>query len=316
MVGGGKVKKKRVVVLLSTYNGEKYLEEQIESILSQKASHQIDLMIRDDGSSDGTVAILKQFEEKYPSRIRIFCGENIGYVESYFKLIKMAEGYEYYALSDQDDVWKEEKIQEAVTQCEKYPEGEPVLYASSSYLVNDKLEIMGETQKNLRGITWNNLIIQNIFPGHAQVFNDALCQILKADEDYSKIYVHDFWITCIATLYGRTIFDNQSHTLYRQHGKNAVGFGQNRFEWIRERMHRIYKNDNQKIAMQTRYFYEKYGNLLDEESKKEFERFIVSQQSFLRRLGYLFTSKVYRQKKFETFLFKLLYLFGGYNCPN
>ena len=97
--------KKKVLVLLSAYNGQTYLNEQIDSILNQKTSHQVDLLVRDDGSTDGTIAILEEYERKQPLRVRVCYEQNIGYLDSFFELIKKAEGYDYYALSDQDDVW-------------------------------------------------------------------------------------------------------------------------------------------------------------------------------------------------------------------
>ena len=108
------------------------------------------------------------------------------------------------------------------------------------------------------------------------------------------------------------IFDNQSHTLYRQHGKNTVGFGKNAIEWICERLKRIGNNDNKKIASQIQYFYEQFQEDMDEELKEKVKDFIQSQTSICKRIAYLCRTKLYRQKKFETLLFKGLYLIGGY----
>ena len=304
--------KKKVVVLLSTYNGEQYVEEQIDSILNQNTSHQVDLIIRDDGSQDQTLQILKNYETSYPSRVKVFYEDNIGYIRSFFELIKKAGGYDYYALSDQDDIWLEDKLDIAVKMCEECEYDGPLLYGSSSFLVNGNLEIFGETQKQLREMNFYNVMIQNFLPGHAQVFNDKLCKILKQDIDYSKIYVHDFWITYMATLYGKVIFDNNSHTLYRQHGENSIGFGKNTIEWFSERLKRIKKSDSKKIAAQMHFFYENYHSLLKKEEEEELIKFIKEQKNFLRRMRYVFTTKMYRQKTVETFLFKMLYLVGGY----
>ena len=304
--------KKKIVVLLSTYNGEQYVEEQIDSILNQKTSHQVDLLIRDDGSQDQTLQILKKYEAEYPLRVKVYFENNIGYIRSFFELIRKAEGYDYYALSDQDDIWLEDKLDIAVNMCEECRCEEPLLYGSSSFLANGKLEIVGETQKQLKEMNLYNIIIQNFLPGHTQVFNDKMCKILKQDIDYSKIYVHDFWITYMAALYGRVIFDNNSHTLYRQHGENSIGFGKNSIEWLIERLKRIRKNDNRKIAIQINYFYEKYHSQLPTAEREEISNFITEQRHFLRRLRYVFTTKMYRQKTVETLLFKMLYLIGGY----
>ena len=230
-------------------------------------------------------------------------------------MIRRAEGYDYYALSDQDDIWMEDKIETAISRCDACEYEGPLLYASSSFLVNEQLEVMGETQKNLKGLSWDNALIQNIFPGHAEVFNDELCRILKTQVDCSRIYVHDFWIMYVAMLYGKTLFDNESHTWYRQHGTNTVGFGKNRLEWIIGRLKRIGHNDNKKIAEQIHYFYEKYHDDMDVELRSSVKDFICSQKSFWTRASYLCRTKLYRQKRFETILFKILYLFGGYKLP-
>ena len=304
--------KNNILVLLSSYNGEKYIKEQIDSILNQKTEYEVDLLIRDDGSTDGTRNILKEYKETYADRVQIVYGENIGYIRSFFELIKMADGHKYYALSDQDDVWLENKLDAAVKMCDEENTELPLLYGSSSCLVNTALEPFGETQKQLREITFYNTIIQNFFPGHTQVFNEPLCQLLKKEIDYSKIYVHDSWITNIAILYGKVIFDNHSYTLYRQHGSNEVGFGKGIVGWIQERIKRVKKNDNKKYSEQIHYFYEECHRDMDESQKNEMKKFIDSQVSWIKRVRYLFVTKMYRQRTFETVLFKLLYVSGGY----
>ena len=108
------MKSRRILVLLSAYNGEKYISAQIESILHQKIEHQVDLLIRDDGSNDDTLNILQEYETKYPDRIKVVEGKNIGYIKSFFWLIQEANGYDYYSLSDQDDVWLDNKLDIAV----------------------------------------------------------------------------------------------------------------------------------------------------------------------------------------------------------
>ena len=126
--------KKKIVVLLSTYNGEKYLQEQIDSILNQKSSHQIDLMVRDDGSSDGTIEILKFYEEQYPARVKVNFEKNIGYIHSFFELIREAEGYDYYALSDQDDIWYPEKMERMLRAIEDYGDTPTMVFSDFSML--------------------------------------------------------------------------------------------------------------------------------------------------------------------------------------
>ena len=218
------MKSRRILVLLSAYNGEKYISAQIESILHQKIEHQVDLLIRDDGSNDDTLNILQEYETKYPDRIKVVEGKNIGYIKSFFWLIQEANGYDYYSLSDQDDVWLDNKLDIAVKYLEQEDSKIPLLYASTSYLVHDDLIPFGTTQKKKREITFYNTIIQNFLPGHEQVMNQALLDELKKPINYAKIYVYDSWITNVAMVKGKIIFNNDSRLLTKWYLKVSIAF--------------------------------------------------------------------------------------------
>ena len=122
------IEKPTVVVLMSTYNGAAHLEEQIESIINQEDVN-VRLIIRDDGSKDDTVALAKKYTDE------VIEGSNLGYRYSFLELIRNAPDADYYALSDQDDIWKPQKLVSATKMIEKqesnFGESHPVLYASS-----------------------------------------------------------------------------------------------------------------------------------------------------------------------------------------
>ena len=103
------LKKPSVCVLMSTYNGEQFIREQLESICSQNGVN-VTLLIRDDGSKDNTLSILKSFEEKIPMRV-ITDGENLGPGNSFMELVYQAGDFDFYAFSDQDDIWKNNKLE-------------------------------------------------------------------------------------------------------------------------------------------------------------------------------------------------------------
>ena len=306
------MKSRRILVLLSAYNGEKYISAQIESILHQKIEHQVDLLIRDDGSNDDTLNILRKYETNYPDRIKVVEGKNIGYIKSFFWLIQEANGYDYYSLSDQDDVWLDNKLDIAVKYLEQEDNKIPLLYASTSYLVHDDLIPFGTTQKKKREITFYNTIIQNFLPGHEQVMNQVLLDELKKPIDDTKIYVHDSWITNVAMVKGKIIFNNDSFVYYRQHQNNEVGFGEGKIGWFKERVKRIRNNDNKKYAMQINYFFEVYADSLNRQEHEELKNFIESNKKLLSRFSYICHSQLYRQSARQTMLFRILYLFGGY----
>ncbi len=153
-------------------------------------------------------------------RVKIFAGKNIGYVKSFFTLIKMLSRskvvYDYYSLSDQDDVWKENKLKVAIGFLDLIDDSIPKLYGSASYLVDEKLNFIGVTQQKKKPLILYNTIIQNFMPGHSQVMNRQLLLKLN-DVDASQVYVHDSYITNVAVLTGIVVFDNNPYTYYRQH---------------------------------------------------------------------------------------------------
>lgn len=300
----------RILVLMSTYQGEQYLQEQLDSILNQ--SEPADILIRDDGSLDQTVAMLREYEQKY-SQIRVIYGKNIGVVNSFFALLKEAKDHEFYAFSDQDDVWMEDKLSCAISKLEALDSRKPALYASCSMLVDDQLHGFETTQINRRGLTFYNVLIQNLMPGHSQVFNQALVDFINAHPvDTDKVVVHDFWLALLGITFGQVVFDNTYHTYYRQHGHNEIGYGYGRFGWFTERIKRIYHAKAKEITAQNQVFYDTFHTMLTESQKNELEGFLNSQQNFIHRMRYLAHANVYRQKKSETFLFYLLYSLGGY----
>lgn len=299
---------------MSTYNGEAYIKEQLDSILQQsiKDHMQMDLFIRDDGSSDTTHAILEDYKQRHPN-ITIEYGKNIGVIASFFNMIKHANGYDYYALADQDDVWLPDKLSIGVEKLCTLHMDTPALYASCSLLVENDMQGNETTQTDRRGLTFHNVIIQNLMPGHTQIFNQALADFLNSYEfDTSRIVVHDFWIALLAISFGNIYFDNQYHTLYRQHSNNAVGYGHGAFGWLRVRIQRIRNSAAKDITRQDLYFYELFNKQLPNEHRNELHDLLYSQRNVFTRIKFLIKTKVYRQRKLETFLFYTLYLFGGY----
>lgn len=147
---------KKVQVLLSTYNGEKYLKEQIESILKQKEVD-IHLLVRDDGSSDSTIKILEEISNKN-KKITFYKGKNIGPARSFMELLKKSEEADYYSFADQDDIWEENKIISAINKLKNT--NEPELYLSALGIVNEKLENI-ETKKVSGKYTFEGEMIKN-----------------------------------------------------------------------------------------------------------------------------------------------------------
>ena len=310
-----KVQQKRVLVLMSCYNGEKYLQKQIESIMSQRGLDTVDLLIRDDGSADGTKKIIEESIKKYSDRIKFIYGNNLGYNGSFFELIRQSEGYDYYAFSDQDDVWLPDKLYVACKFLERESENVPLLYASTSYLVGDDLKPYGTTRCQKREFTIFNTLVQNICPGHTQVFNNELLALLKQNIDVSKIYVYDSWVTNTAMLYGKVCFDNQSHTYYRQHTGNQLGYGNGKIGQLITSIKHTGSGDGVKYKRQIAYFAEINKNALIEQGTfKEIKKFlaICNSRFSIRKIKSVLNCKFYRQRRIETLALYVAILLGKY----
>lgn len=211
----------RVQVLMSSYNGEKYIRDQIESILNQH-DVEVSILIRDDGSKDLTRTILSEINDK---RITCVYEENIGVKRSFLKLIAMSDpDVDYYAFSDQDDIWLEDKLITAVNILAKEDQNIPLIYGSSvSLYMND--EVIGE-QFVCPQLKLGNFLIKNYYPGCTMVFNRKLIELVNS-VDFNILKpnpLHDHWLNLVCTACGgKVLMDKEPHILYRQHEGNVIG---------------------------------------------------------------------------------------------
>lgn len=235
----------KVCVIMSTYNGEKYLEEQLETILHQ--SHvDVRVFVRDDGSADHTIAILERYSES--GRLEYVLGKNLGPAKSFMEAVQMAPEAEYYAFADQDDIWDENKLEEAIKKIKEFEEDIPVLYHSKVKVTNAIGEVIGMNGRfEQRGFLcgeWGYAV------GCTVVFNRALMNFLKKHNP--KILVmHDAWVrdVCVA-IDGKIIYDTNSYIGYRQHGNNVVGGSKGMISIIKRRIN-YYRKRPRKLQKRT-----------------------------------------------------------------
>jgi glycosyltransferase involved in cell wall biosynthesis len=210
-----------VAVLLATYNGEKYLAEQLNSIIYQKEVN-IHLYISDDGSSDQTIHIIKSFVKKYPKKIKkIFYSNYKNSAKNFLSLAKKKLNYKYYAFADQDDVWLQKKLIKAIKK------------------INLGYDLYGgrtiNTDKNLNKISYspkykyfrpsfNNALIQSFAGGNTMVFSHKIYKLLEKTDLKKKIPAHDWWTYLVTTYCGKKVYyDTVPYVLYRQHENNVNG---------------------------------------------------------------------------------------------
>ena len=210
----------RVIVLMSTYNGEKYLRTQIDSILAQE-NVIVELLVRDDGSSDQTQSILEEYRKH--GNLKWYGGANLKPAGSFMDLIQKAGKAEYYALSDQDDYWLPGKLSRAVEQIKSIKEGQPVLYCSTTTLTDENLNVIDDKRSKNELFTVKQALIGSGAAGCTMCFNQELMELIRKPHPDSRL-MHDNWIYKLCAVVDGTILkDSKSYIMYRQHGGNAIG---------------------------------------------------------------------------------------------
>ena len=211
----------RVVVLMSTYNGERFIEGQLRSIIEQLPADGL-LMVRDDGSNDFTVKRIEAFRDP---RIRLVRGENMGFARSFLTLLATTPSdAEMVMFSDQDDVWLRQKIERA-WQHLKPLTAQPALYCSAQMLVDETLQPLQVTPPWPRGPSFASSLSENIVTGCTAAFNQAALTLLQSAGVPEGVRFHDWWLYQVLSAFGTVVVDDQPTLLYRQHGANLIGHG-------------------------------------------------------------------------------------------
>lgn len=215
-----------VAVIMSTYNGEAFVKEQIDSILAQTGVD-VSLFVRDDGSSDCTKEILSEYAGKYPN-VTVSFEQNVGVGNSFMNaLYSVPDSFEYYAFADQDDIWEDVKLYEAIRLLQ---ESGKVLYASNQENTDrygNSLGMRYGADKNIH-LTPVSIIACNTLAGCTMVLKNELFLRLKDEksrpsESLLRNRIHDVWVAAVASVCGGIVYDERSFIKYRQHGNNVVG---------------------------------------------------------------------------------------------
>lgn len=280
----------KVVVLMSTYNGEKYLKEQIDSILNQSIKN-IELIIRDDGSKDSTRKILREYSEEN-DRIKVIFGENIGVEKSYRELLKYSVEADYFAFCDQDDIWLDNKIEKAIEEMNVI-KNEPVLYYSEVKAVNNNMEIIltsHYTGIDTLGSSFNTTPVI----GCTVLFNNILKRYIEKYGIAENIIMHDLYMyrLCLA-IGGHIIHDKNSYIMYRQHENNVVGISSSSLKKLK-----IYDKFKKTRRTMAKDILELYGKYISDDNKQILNKVAKfnDKMSFIEKLAYIF-DKRFKSKK-------------------
>lgn len=210
----------KINILLSAYNGEKYIAEQIQSLQEQTVKDWT-LWVRDDGSSDKTCEIVESFHND--ERIKLIKGENVGVIKSFFALLKQ-ETADYYFFCDQDDVWLPEKLELTLKEAGQHDNHSPNLYYTDLKVVNQELQVLSESMIKSQSDHANTQLVQelteNTVTGCTMMINHALAEIWQDTDD---VIMHDWYLAVAAAAKGKLIYIDRPTMLYRQHADNVLG---------------------------------------------------------------------------------------------
>ena len=214
----------KINIVMSTYNGEQFLAEQIDSI-QQQTFKDWQLLIRDDGSSDQTPEIIKSFVAQDPRIVFIneHDRENFGVIKNFFTLIKHDKA-DYYFFSDQDDVWLEDKLETMLAVARQYPDQLPLLVYTDLCVVNQNLQVMNQSMIRSQSHHANTELVQelteNTVTGGVAMINHALAEQWRT---LDNIIMHDWYLALLAAAIGKLVYIDQPGELYRQHDNNVLG---------------------------------------------------------------------------------------------
>lgn len=301
-----------LAIIMATYNGEKYLKEQLDSILNQTYDNFI-LYIRDDNSTDDTRNIINEYILKFPNKIvevkddkisKGACSNFLYALEYVYNL----NNHNIFMFSDQDDVWLREKIEITLNEYKRHEnKDKPILLFTDAYVADKNLNITNKSfikHSNLRSdyIKFNNYLIQNNALGCTICINKNLVDLIKFD--IKNIVMHDWYFALIASSLGEVVFINKPTMYYRQHDNNIYGAKKLR---IVEKLKKL-KKDYKDLFLQAESFKNIYYNNLKDDNKNIIDAFCkIKNSSKLEKLKIIDKYKFYKQG-FNRILAELFYI--------
>lgn len=302
---------RRCLVLLSTYNGELYIKEQLESLIGQKYVH-IDILIRDDGSTDSTIDVIESIisNNNLNERIKILKGTNTGIHGSFAELINCAtDEYDYYLFSDQDDIWDLDKAFVATELLQLY---QVPFYWGCARLVNSKGESLGVSTSSPQVFEFYMNSSHKVMTPGVQGCTMALTKdffLFVRESNYPRFYGHDTWIPIVANYCYGGVYDTVPRMSYRQHDSSWTG---NRDKKLKQ------------IKIETVYFFRglrrysvlaqdilvRFRKQLDENDAMYLES-LVEKGSFLKKIENIKKYKYLKNSRLKTFIFWAYYLLSN-----
>jgi glycosyltransferase involved in cell wall biosynthesis len=297
-----------VAVLLSTYNGERWLPAQLDSLLAQ--THQdLRVVVRDDGSADGTRRVLRNYAARHPL-VQWSSGANLGPAASFLALLANATSdADLVAFCDQDDVWEPDHLERAVAALAAAQPG-PAMWCSDVLVCDEELTPLRRHDVVRLQPSFENALVENVATGCTIVLNRAAVELLAAAQPRSPV-MHDAWCYLVVGALGRVVYDPRPSVRYRLHTGNAMGLSSGRVATQVARGRRAWSGPHVGAwSRQAEDLRQRYGQLLPPEVSREVDAFLAGRDGAAARLRYALTGRARRQTAVGTVGMRLLYLLG------
>lgn len=297
---------KRIIVVMSTYNGADCLEKQIESIFAQKGV-EVSCLVRDDGSTDNTLKVLEKCKDRFGA-IEILKGENVGWRKSFLLALKNADEADYYAFSDQDDIWFEDKLIKSITELEKHNSDRPLMFHCNRVSCDENLVPIKPAPKLAKPLNKKNAIVQEFAQGCSIVMNKVAKELVTKGIPKCDV-PHDMWTGMVCYYFGEVYYSSEPLFYHINHGTNASGAGhihKSRFGRLK-RLNKFgcYPNVAEDML-------DIYGELLTEEDKQFLTTAVNVRNSFACRLKLIFDLEFRRKFLCGTLSLKYSVLMGKF----
>ena len=297
-----------LAILLSTYNGARYLRPQLDSLYCQ-AGADIRILVRDDGSSDDTLAIL-QAEADAGHLTILSGGQNLGPAMSFLTLLKQEAltDTSYAAFCDQDDVWRPEKIARALAML-RGKEDRPAMVCTRVELVDEDLHSIGFLPVPRRKIGLGNALVEDIATGCTIVLNRKAIDLVNGYWP-DKPQMHDWWCYLVLSCMGEVVYDSWPSLLYRQHGNNVVGVARTPLARFSKRFRRFLGKHKQPAwcTHHARLLLDGYGDQMAVEYRTLLQQFVRAKTDWKTRVGLAFSPALWRQGWMDTWIMRMLML--------
>lgn len=296
----------KATVLLSSYNGEKYIREQIDSILAQDCPIPFDLWVRDDGSTDSTQQILQQYALE--GKLQWYTGDNLRPAKSFLDLVHHCPGYDYYAFADQDDYWFPQKLAAGINQLTNT--ASPALYFSNAQLVDNRLQSLGRNVYTRNPYhDYYTLMCEGGLLGCTMVFNSSLAELIRSAPIPKKLIMHDFYIAAVCALFdGQILYDSIPHMQYRQHNNNVVGVSRSKWQALRNRFHAITQKMSVTVDEQAQSLLVCYPKVPDKHKHSWLKKIAQYRNSFVNAFALAISPKTHYCSKNKAITLRLALL--------